>query len=499
MSAIKLSEFQSVFNAILKTVPFSIPTSKVGIAMNGDADSLALCSLLAEKFGPENVYGYTVAHSLKEYNVKDAEYTNRIATSKIEWDPAMTLNMKFKALLNVRFQLMAKECYKDGVKLLCLGNYLEDDFAKFCYRSAKSSRFEGLCSLKSLTHYPEPNIKEAEDMYVVRPFLSTSIERLIATCKERGIEYNPEVYDPDKLAQVTLNALEEILEKYPEITRSDLQSFMSNMKDRRFEFDKQIMTLIDKNTILNTKDGYATLAVTSDLISRKNDNLLRQSLNKLCQVFSADSTPVKLASLDRMVENIHFGFEKYLQKPSNLRPVDNIKPSQGGRCALQAMPLKHYKNFRSFRFSFGLPKYGLVLMTLSRIPPRTSDRSRTNFKLFVEFGKEYNYDNRFNFVFEKTSDAPFSDGINFHVQILKPTHLRMFVDTYPDSQEAKLALKLLETLPLVAMSSHPVLVNDEHKFVCFPTFGIQGPKKYLNITVDRICGRIAKSKLRIYQ
>jgi tRNA(Ile)-lysidine synthase len=173
---------------------------KLGIAVSGGADSLALMCLLAEwrqgnPAAPDLVV-LTVDHGLRPESAAEAEMVAGLARDRglecriLKWtDPKPPANRQAEAR-DARFALMACALCEERGDGLVLAHHLEDQAETFLLRLGRGSGVYGLAAMAS--------VSERAGIAILRPFLDVSRERLAATLRVRDLDWcsDPSNDDP---------------------------------------------------------------------------------------------------------------------------------------------------------------------------------------------------------------------------------------------------------------------------------------------------------------
>ncbi len=169
--------------------PFSISHS-FAVAVSGGADSLAL-TLLAHRYALSHgiaMTALTVDHHLRDHSTAEANAVHALLAEQgiihtvLTWqhDTPPTTKIQEKARCH-RYRLLWDWCQMNNVQTLLTAHHQGDQVETFFMRLAHRSGLKGLSSMRSCTQTPFG--------VLLRPFLSTPKERLVATLKIFGVQW----------------------------------------------------------------------------------------------------------------------------------------------------------------------------------------------------------------------------------------------------------------------------------------------------------------------
>lgn len=208
------------FGALLAALDYDLPAvAAVAVALSGGPDSLALAWLMHQWAGKRKerpaLHLLSVDHGLRADSAAEADYVARVVAgwpdarhSVLTWKGRKPHTAIQERAREARYSLLEDYCERHAIPALCLAHHQEDQAETVLLRLAGGSGLVGLCGMR-----PVHRVKE-EGLTILRPLLSVSKERLIATCKKHKLRY---VRDPgnesDKFARVRLRKAWRILER----------------------------------------------------------------------------------------------------------------------------------------------------------------------------------------------------------------------------------------------------------------------------------------------
>ncbi|MEO7223266.1 MAG: tRNA lysidine(34) synthetase TilS [Devosia sp.] len=172
---------------------------KLGLAVSGGPDSLALMLLMADWArtpGRPELFVYTVDHGLRIEAAAEAAMVVREAqvlglpVRSLRWEGDKPITGIQAAARHARYRLLGQAMEADGVAILVTAHHLADQAETVLMRLAHGSGIEGLRGMDALSL--------VEDCEVYRPLLSVRPEVLREVASEAGL--NP-AYDPSNTDQ----------------------------------------------------------------------------------------------------------------------------------------------------------------------------------------------------------------------------------------------------------------------------------------------------------
>jgi tRNA(Ile)-lysidine synthase len=168
--------------------PLVAPGERIGIAVSGGPDSLALL-LLAAAVRPQNIETATVDHALRPESGADAiavadvcarlEVPHRILV--IDWDEPPGSAIQEQARL-VRYAALAAWMRERALDVLLTGHHLDDQAETLLMRLLRGAGVRGLAGMR-----PASSVPGAPDLRLVRPLLSWRRSELEALCKSADV------------------------------------------------------------------------------------------------------------------------------------------------------------------------------------------------------------------------------------------------------------------------------------------------------------------------
>jgi len=197
------------FSALMRGfAPFS---KKIALAVSGGPDSMAL-AYCVQKWGKADCIAFIVEHGLREESATEAKEVKKrlhklgVSAEILTWRHGEIRSRLHEVAREARYRLLIDACKKHGVKDLLMAHQAEDQAETVLMRLAKGTGIDGLAGI--------PPQSRRDDIRILRPLLSFSKNRLIATCKKARIQT---VTDPSnakaKYARGRLRKIMPLLDK----------------------------------------------------------------------------------------------------------------------------------------------------------------------------------------------------------------------------------------------------------------------------------------------
>lgn len=166
----------------------SAPGERLGLAVSGGPDSLALL-LLAAAARPGLVEAATVNHDLRPESRAEAEFVGEICADlsvphrvlTLAWakKPASAIQEKARA---ARYGSIAGWLRERELGAACTGHHRDDQAETLLMRLARGSGVRGLAAMRSAAPLPG-----APDLRLLRPLLGWGRAELVAVCTAAGL------------------------------------------------------------------------------------------------------------------------------------------------------------------------------------------------------------------------------------------------------------------------------------------------------------------------
>lgn len=173
--------------------------SRLGLAVSGGADSLALL-LLATAARSGRIEAATVDHKLRPEAADEARMVARLcsrlgvphSTLEAEWDerPASAIQKRARA---ERYRLLAHWAGERGLGGIATGHHLDDQAETLLMRLNRGAGVRGLAGVRPLSSVPG-----ASSLALVRPLLGWRREELEAVCIASDVDWAADPSNQDE-------------------------------------------------------------------------------------------------------------------------------------------------------------------------------------------------------------------------------------------------------------------------------------------------------------
>ena len=167
---------------------------KVLIGVSGGADSNALLDCMVAVIGHERVTVGHLNHGLREVSGDDVLFVQKTAVSLQTPFYTKSINITTFAKENslsieeagriARYQFLVETARKIGATAVCVAHHADDQAETVLMHLLRGSGLSGLRGMQMVR--PMPN---ADDLLLIRPFLSTTRQEIETYCKEHHVAY----------------------------------------------------------------------------------------------------------------------------------------------------------------------------------------------------------------------------------------------------------------------------------------------------------------------
>ena len=185
LNHLKYSQVRKVFNGYRNYLDkFINKKSKIGVAVSGGPDSLAL-AYLTKCYSLKNKLSsnfFLIDHALRKESSKEAKSVKLllekfdIDCEIIKWKGKKPNSNIQSIARNKSYNLLKKACKKNNIRYLLIGHHTDDLYENFFIRLVRGSGLRGLSS------FGEP-IKEEDSFFILRPLIKFKKKDLIYISK----------------------------------------------------------------------------------------------------------------------------------------------------------------------------------------------------------------------------------------------------------------------------------------------------------------------------
>lgn len=175
-----------------------VPDRRIGIAVSGGPDSLALL-LLAAAVRPGNIEAATVDHALRPESRAEAEMVGRVCAElgvaheilTVRWSEKPETGLQERAR-SERYKLLAQWATTCGLDGLATAHHLDDQAETLLMRLARGAGVRGLSAMRSVALVP------GSELPLLRPLLGWRRAELEQVCSSTGLApaADPSNHDP---------------------------------------------------------------------------------------------------------------------------------------------------------------------------------------------------------------------------------------------------------------------------------------------------------------
>ncbi len=274
---------------------------KVGVAVSGGSDSLALLRLLAEWGRADHLAAATVDHGLRPEAADEARAVAEICDDlgiphEIltwgAWDGRGNLQDQAR---RTRYSLLAGWARRAGVETVAIGHTLDDDAETFLMRVAREAGLDGLSGMAPVFWRHE--------MRFDRPLLTERREDLRAYLSDKGIRWIDDPSNEDTgftrvNARAALKALEPI-----GITAEEIGGVITNLSLARMALDEHIRTIAARVV----REASGDLIFDRSELMRQSPEVIRKLLASALRWVSGEEYPPRRDALSELEAAIYAG------------------------------------------------------------------------------------------------------------------------------------------------------------------------------------------------
>lgn len=315
----------------------AVPIVKLGVAVSGGGDSIALLRLLAD-WGQKNgceIVAATVNHNLRAEAGKEAAFVATLCKSLniphsiLNWDDwAGQGNLQNEAR-NARKKLLASWAKQENLSAVALGHTQDDQAETFLMRLARGSGVDGLSGIQQ--------ISGSAPVYI-RPLLEISRQDLRSYLKDLGQQWIDDPSNDDtQFDRIKMRKAMPFLEALG-LTTSRLAKTSTGLQSARDALEQ--ITLKAARVCCELSE-YGTVGINLDkLKTEPSDIQYRVISHAICWITHAHYRP-RFASLKATYDLVKQGKSQTLAGCY----IKSVSPKQIIVMRERAaMPTKHYKN-----------------------------------------------------------------------------------------------------------------------------------------------------------
>ena len=241
------------------------PPARLGIAVSGGVDSMALALLTRQylsNFDDIDLMTFTVNHGFRSESHEESLQVNRSLnqigvkneTLTIDWEGQLTKKQFESRARHERTKLLHDACYRNGIGHLLLAHTLDDQIETFLMRLIRNSSIMGLAGMAPVSGSNILLTPSQQQLNLVRPLLNTKKQDLIQLCKENNLNWvhDRTNFDPTFTERNAVRQLLSQPQKLPvALQPTQLYKTITTLSQKRNKVDKRVSEIIENLTQQN--------------------------------------------------------------------------------------------------------------------------------------------------------------------------------------------------------------------------------------------------------
>lgn len=292
---------------------------KVGIAVSGGPDSMALLGLTVATLGPDRVMAITVFHGSQAEGGEPSSLIQELVRPL--GCPHILIPLEISCLSGVkgviqercreaRYSALRNASLENGLSFIFSGHQLDDDLCTFFMRLSRYSGIEGLAGIRPLSILPGTPVdaeaiqllvegKNGHDLPLLlgRPLLGCPKGRLVNTCQDLGLSFLEDLsnsYPEDSLRNSVRDGIQALLISGT-VSIEDLYALLHFSKMQREEARLQIASVLS-TCVFSTYGGLSWPFLPK--ASAKEDVLMEtKELTSPSPPISQNMQPIQIAPI----------------------------------------------------------------------------------------------------------------------------------------------------------------------------------------------------------
>ena len=290
------------FTDLMSAFTFPGTSLRVGVAVSGGADSMALCLLLNEwvlSQGGE-LFAVTVDHGLRPESEFEAKWVAaRLTAEGIEhhiltWkkEPEAKGSTQVQAR-DGRYKAIATWCEKNKISDIALAHHLDDQIETFLMRLIRHSGADGLAGMSML--------RQDGGLSFIRPLLAIPKDRLLATLRDRGWGW---IEEPSNHKDSYLR--NRLRQRIPDLARQGLRRetlarINHSLGRIRKNLEERTDSFINQRVVVNPA-GFAEIDFSES--AKINPDILSRALEKVLLTIGGGNYSPRSSKTGRLVAGL---------------------------------------------------------------------------------------------------------------------------------------------------------------------------------------------------
>ncbi len=214
---------------------------KIGIAVSGGSDSIALLHLLIEWSRAKNIEVtiFSVDHNLRPESKSEISYIKKLSSQcgfhfiPLSWNCGDRATAIQERARKARYELMNQSCKRLGISLLLTAHHLDDMLETYLIKKSKKS--SDLALMPNITYF-------WNDLWVIRPLFNIEKRELVDYLLANKIKWFED--ESNKLDKYERNRVRKKLELFNSEEKATLLDEYSESTDRAKKLNEMLIQAI---------------------------------------------------------------------------------------------------------------------------------------------------------------------------------------------------------------------------------------------------------------
>lgn len=298
---------------------------KIGIAVSGGVDSMALSYLVRQHYKGK-IVAFTIDHKARSNSTQEAQIVGQnlqnigISDHEILTVESHLPTKRFELLArDERRRLLVEACRRHGISHLFMGHTLNDQLETFLLRLVMGSSTNGLACTEFETLAEQlrgppnslSNIQEDPNVWLVRPLIDSYKDDLKQLCTSHNVAWveDPTNFDPTLTMRNSIRKLLETPSQLPQALQPQrIALTIAALQQSRLAIEKEADAMVkymDRQGLvsIDEKVGTVTISECPEYVSSKR-SVKALVLIRLCRRIAPQHLNYNLSQMDGLVESI---------------------------------------------------------------------------------------------------------------------------------------------------------------------------------------------------